>query len=85
MRRSLLRPAEVCGPHNIDLSPQPERSYATFKNNRCRIATNVSLLVTMRRDQAHFHRKLFLKVQSQILPVIDLSLAVSSNTKNDDG
>ena len=26
MRRSLLRPAEVCGPHNIDLSPQPERS-----------------------------------------------------------
>ncbi len=25
MRRSFLRPAEVCGPHNIDLSPQPER------------------------------------------------------------
>ncbi len=26
MRRSVLRFAEVCGPHNIDLSPQPERS-----------------------------------------------------------
>ncbi len=25
MRRSVLRPAEICGPHNIDLSPQPER------------------------------------------------------------
>ena len=25
MRRRVLRPAEVCGPHNIDLSPQPSR------------------------------------------------------------
>ena len=40
MRRSLLRPAEVCGPHNIDLSPQPERSifFCVFKHTPMKIA-----------------------------------------------
>ncbi len=64
MRRSLLRPAEVCGPHNIDLSPQPERSTPyLLVEYECFCLVLLRLLPVKYRD-IRFLEKIVRKAQS---------------------
>ncbi len=48
MRRSVLRPTEVCGPHNIDLSPQPERRILSIYLINVNVSHHSSLLANFK-------------------------------------